>query len=87
MNNVPGTFIAIIFFIAGIIVSYLYHKQSAKELEEAIRVWKMQAEITSERLSNWRCLRAHVGDINNIESDIEELLGYTMKKLGEPTNE
>lgn len=81
MSNVPFVFTAMIFFILGSIACHLYKQRIIVDLESAVLAWKFQAELTSERLSNWKCLRPHVGDINNIEDEIQKSLGFTLEEL------
>jgi len=74
-------FIAIIFFILGSIACHLYKRHIMRDLESAVIAWKFQAELSSERLATWRCLRPHIGDINNIEDDIKQSLGHNLEDL------
>jgi hypothetical protein len=81
MDNAPTIFTALIFFIIGNITCHLYKRHIIHDLEDGIRAWRMQSEISATRLSSWKCLRPHISDIDNIESEVADFLGYTKDQL------
>lgn len=83
MNDIQSASIAVIFFILGSIACHLYKRHIIRDLEDGVLAWRMQAEIEAERLLRFKCPRPHIGDVSNIDSDITEFLGYTLKELND----
>ena len=80
-------FTAIIFFILGLIACHLYNRHIISGLKNGLAAWKMQAEFSAERLTTWRCLRPHLGDINFIQEKIEDSTGVDGNNINELIDE
>ena len=81
MDNVPTIFTAIIFFVLGSIACHIYKRHTIKDLEDSVLAWKKSAEAMSIDLINFRCQLPHIRDLDNIESETADFLGYTKKQL------
>jgi len=94
MTDISTVLSAAFFTLFGFAAAYFYQRQVIKDLEQGVRAWKSVAESTAQRLNvanrrfdNWKCLRPHVGDINNIDDEIKDSLGYGFDDIIKENND